>query len=66
MKEAVKKVLDNKLELEGMILKVEEPTEWCSPIVPVEKPSGDVRICVDLTHLNKFVRRELHQLPTVE
>lgn len=49
-----------------MIRKVEEPTEWCAPIVPVMKPSGAVRICVDLTQLNQFVRRERHQLPTVE
>lgn len=36
---------------------VEEPTEWCSGMVIVQKPDGDVRICVDLTELNKFVER---------
>lgn len=30
------------------------------------KPSGDVRICVDLTQLNKFVLRERYTLPTVD
>lgn len=65
MKEAVKEEVDQ-LELEGMIQKAKEPTEWCAPIMPVQKPSGDNRICVDLAHLNKFLRRERHQLPTVE
>ena len=50
----------------GVISKVERHTEWCSPIVVVPKPNGKVRICVDLTKLNKSVQRELHMLPTVD
>ena len=49
-----------------MIRKVQEPTEWCSGIVVVPKPNGQVRICVDLTKLNKSVCRERHILPSVE
>ena len=45
---------------------VDEPTEWCSPIVVVPKADGRVRICVDLTRLNQAVRREVYQMPTVE
>lgn len=50
----------------GVIRKVEGPTEWCAGIDPVLKPSRDVRICVDLTQLNKNVRRERFVLPTVD
>ena len=31
-----------------VIEEVTEPTDWCSPIVPVLKKNGDVHICVDL------------------
>ena len=50
----------------GVIEAVDEPTDWCAPIVVVPKPNGDVRICVDLTRLNKKVRREVYQMPKVE
>lgn len=38
----------SRMEKEGIIEKVTEPTEWCTAMVPVLKPNGDVRICVDL------------------
>ena len=43
------------MEREGVISSVSELTEWCAPMVPVIKKSGDIRICVDLKHLNKSV-----------
>ena len=49
-----------------MISKIDEPTEWCSPMVVVPKPNGTVRICVDLTKLNESVQRERLLLPSVE
>ena len=27
--------------------RITEPTEWCAPMVPVVKPNGQVRVCVD-------------------
>ena len=45
---------------------VKQPTEWCSGMVCVPKKNGKLRICVDLTELNKAVRREIHPLATVE
>lgn len=50
----------------GIISPVTEPTDWCAPMVVVQKRSGQVRICVDLTRLNLAVKRERHQLPSVE
>ena len=43
------------MEREGVISSVSEPTEWCAPMVPVIKKSGEVRICVDLKHLNESI-----------
>ena len=55
-----------RMESRDIIVKVEEPTDWCSSIVPVPKSSGDVRICVDLKRLNAAVRRERYILPTAD
>ena len=39
-----------------------EPTEWCAPIVVApKKESSEIRMCVDLSHLNKYER---YQSPT--
>ena len=43
-----------RMERAGVISSVSEPTKRCAPMVPVIKKSGDVRICVDLKHLNEF------------
>ena len=49
----------------GVIEEVTEPTEWCSPMVVI--PKGDtVRVCSDVTQLNKYVKREVHPMATVE
>ena len=57
----------NKMEAMGVISKVSKPTEWCAGMVVVPKvSSGEVRICVDLTHLNDNVLREVHPIPTVD
>ena len=66
MLEPLKKELDRITEM-GVIIKVEEPSDWCHPIVVALKPSGNIRLCIDLTKLNKATKRELYQLDsTVE
>ena len=55
------------MERNGVIAKVEQPTEWCCGMVVVPKSnSNKVRICVDLTRLNHSVKRERHPLPAVD
>ena len=51
---------------DGVIKEITEPTDWCSPIVPVLKENGDVRICVDLKCLNKVIKKERYTLPAVD
>ncbi|UYV66613.1 hypothetical protein LAZ67_4002327, partial [Cordylochernes scorpioides] len=50
----------------GVIESVEEPTEWCAGMVTVPKPGGKLRICVDLTKLNQYIRRKNYPLPATE
>ena len=50
------------LQTQGIIAPVTEPTEWCAPIVVApKKNSQEIRLCVDSSHLNKYVRREKYQ-----
>ena len=53
----MKKVEDeiNGLVKFGVIEPVDEPTDWCVPMVVVPKPNGNVRVLVDLTKLNEGV-----------
>ena len=55
-----------RMENLGVIEKVEEYREWCAGMVVAPKTNGDVRICVDLTKLNKSVKSENFPLPRVE
>ena len=55
-----------KLELQGIIEKVDGPTPWISPLVVIPKKDGDVRICVDMRMANRAILRERHPTPTVD
>ena len=55
-----------RMEGAGVIERVTRPTEWCAPMVPVQKSNGKLRICVDLRKLNSAVQRARFVLPTLE
>ena len=53
------------LQQQGIIAPVTEATQWCAPIVVTPKKGTDrIRMCVDLSKLNRFVLRERYQSPT--
>ena len=54
------------LERQRAISKVDQPKDWCAPIVAVPKSNGVVGVCVDLTKLNDRVKRERLTLPSVD
>ncbi|KAK3874434.1 hypothetical protein Pcinc_020639 [Petrolisthes cinctipes] len=58
-REEIKQQLDDLLD-KGIIEKVDYPTSWCHPIVPVPKKPSGVRLCVDLTRLNRYVKRPVY------
>lgn len=55
-----------RMETQGIIQKIEEPTDWCAAMVIVPKTDGNIRICADCTRLNENIRRERHILPSIE
>ena len=67
LRQQVKKALLD-LESKDVIEKVEGPTPWVSPIIPVPKPHSpeQVRICVDMHIPNTAVKREQHVTPTLD
>ena len=56
----------DEMQAKGIIDRIDEPTDWCAGMVVVPKSNGKIRICVDLTNLNKSVKREKHLLPKVD
>ena len=50
-----------------VIAREEGPYEWCSPAFFVPKPDGKrVRLVMDYTRLNKYVKRPVHLFPSVQ
>ena len=61
IEKAIKKMLDD-----DVIEPVNGPTPWVSPIVPVIKNNGEVRVCTDAKILNTAILREVHHMPTID
>ncbi|CAB0001989.1 unnamed protein product, partial [Nesidiocoris tenuis] len=59
-KSQVKDELDS-LVSKGIIRpSTDETSDFVSPLVVVPKPNNKIRVCVDFTKLNKFVKRPVH------
>ena len=53
------------LQEQEIIASVTEVTEWCAQIMVTPKKGIDrIRMCVYLSTLNRYVRRERYQSPT--
>ena len=63
LRDRMKEELDD-MGRRGVVRKVEEPTDWVNSIV--ENPNGSLQICLDPRHLDKAIKREHFQLPTIE
>nr|XP_029698987.1 uncharacterized protein LOC115251324 [Takifugu rubripes] len=55
-----------RMEKLGVIKKIDEPTEWVSSLVVLQKETGALRTCLDPRDLNKAIKREHFKLPTRE
>ena len=62
-----------RLELEKLVdegtlhkLKIDEKSEWLNLFVCVRKPNGSIRLCLDPTHLNKYIVCPHHNSKTLD
>ena len=53
-----------KMEEQGIIVRSNSP--WASPIVPVPKPDGSLRICVDYRAINNITIKDPYYMVTLE
>jgi transposase InsO family protein len=51
---------------QGVLTKVQDPTDWVSQMVIVEKQDGSLRVCIDPSQLNKSLMREQMPMPTLD
>ena len=56
----------NRLTELGVLIPVDEPTEWVSQIAIQEKKYGKIRLCIDPRPLNKALKRERYTLPVID
>ena len=66
MRDKIKESLD-KMEENGIIAKVSEPTEWVSSMIAaIKKNTDDFRICIDSRSLNMALMRSHNPLKTLD
>ncbi len=63
IRENVRKELEN-LESQGIIERCK--SNWASPLVPVKKPDGNIRLCVDYRKLNEKTVKEPYYIPSFD
>ena len=65
MRPLVHEKLDEFLE-QGIIVPVEEPTDWVSSFAYSWKANGKLRVCLDPRDVNKTIKRDHYKIPTTE
>ncbi|XP_063365892.1 uncharacterized protein K02A2.6-like [Cydia amplana] len=66
---ALKDKVDDEIDRlckQGVITKIDN-SEWGTPVVPIVKPNGSIRLCADYkVTLNKSIRDEQYPIPIIE
>ena len=50
----------------GVLIPVDEPTDWVSNLVIATKESGNLHLCLDPKQQNKALKRERYPLPIID
>ena len=64
MKERLRQAIDANVK-SGVLVKVDQPTDWVHNLVVVEKKNGSLRLCLDPRYLNDVIKREHYRIPTI-
>ena len=56
----------NKMDCLGVITCVDEPMDWVSSIIYIQKLNGKLCLCLDPRDLNKAICHNHHKMPTME
>ena len=65
MQDAYKAELQ-RLQKEEVIIEVNHYTEWVNSVVPVQKPDGYIRLCIDPRNLNTAIKRNPYYMRTLD
>jgi hypothetical protein len=65
LKDAIKCKLDEMVK-DGIIARVEGPTDWVSSMTVARKANMDIRICLDPRDLNQAIKRKHFKPPTLD
>lgn len=65
LQEPLRKELES-LVNQGIITKVDEPTDWVNSLVCSTKRNGSIRLCLDPKDLNCAIKRPHHRTPTLD
>ncbi|XP_062702560.1 uncharacterized protein LOC134285554 isoform X2 [Aedes albopictus] len=56
----------NDLVKKKIVERAEGPLTWVSPLVPIRKTDGKIRLCVDMRAANRAVIRENYPMPNID
>ena len=62
---SLKERLRQAIDTNGVLVKVDQPTDWVHNLVVVEKKNGSLRLCLDPRYLNDVIKREHYKIPTI-
>ena len=55
-----------RLQREDVIKEVNHYTEWVNSVIPVQKPDGFIRLCIDTRNLNMAIKRNPYYMRTLD
>ena len=65
LKERLKKAIEANVK-SGVLVKVDQPTDWVHNLVVIEKKNGSLRLCLDPRALNDVIKWEHYRIPTIQ
>ena len=65
MRDEIKTELDDMM-VQGIIRRVNEPTEWINILVYIRKRNGRFRLCLDPKDLNRAIMQHHHKTPKMK